>query len=30
MADIVVDAFFTKDYNMIRPGEQQKRVGVQA
>ena len=29
MADIVVDAFFTKDYNMIRPGEQQKRVGVQ-
>jgi hypothetical protein len=29
MADIVVDAFFTKDYNMIRPGAQQRRVGVQ-
>ena len=28
MADIVVDAFFTKDYNMIRPGAQQRRVGV--
>jgi len=29
LANITVNAFFTKDYNMIVPGPQQQRVGVQ-
>ena len=29
MTNITVNAFFTKDYNMIVPGPQQQRVGVQ-
>ena len=29
LANITVDAYFTKDYNMIRPGPEGQRVGVQ-
>jgi len=29
LANITVDAYFTKDYNMIVPGQQSQRVGVQ-
>ena len=29
LANITVDAYFTKDYNMIRPGQESQRVGVQ-
>jgi len=29
LANVTVNAFFTKDYNMIVPGSQQQRVGVQ-
>mmetsp|Transcript_18231 Transcript_18231/g.33223 ORF Transcript_18231/g.33223 Transcript_18231/m.33223 type:complete len:531 (+) Transcript_18231:12-1604(+) len=29
LANITVDAYFTKDYNMIIPGKQEQRVGVQ-
>ncbi|KAL7548057.1 hypothetical protein ACHAWF_011343, partial [Thalassiosira exigua] len=29
LANVTVDAFFTKDYNMIAPGRHSQRVGVQ-
>lgn len=29
LSNITVDAYFTKDYNMIRPGQESQKVGVQ-